>query len=345
LKKVFHIFLLPLSAVYAFFIRLRNLLFNKGLFRVSKVQAKVISVGNLTYGGSGKTPATIYLLELLKKYGKVPGVLSRGYGRKTRGYLLVNTTGNSPDLDVTKSGDEMFLVADECHVAAAVSENRVDGAKRLIKETGIDSIVLDDAFQHRWIHRDINILMIDQRFITSPGINDQKPIPLGIMREGFEETRRADIILINSKFSQPERIPDHLVKHFEGKKVFYCYYENSGIFDLKTHKSYPIDEFLGQESLVICGIARPYSFLNLIEKSGISIKNKILFGDHRDYTPGDIQLIRKKFYETNSHSVLTTQKDAVKLYGYSKELDDIDIYYLKISLKIENEEEFNSLII
>ena len=97
--------------------------------------------------------------------------------------------------------------------------------------------------------------------------------------------------------------------------------------------------------MVVCGIAQPFSFLHILEQNDINIDNKILFTDHRNYTNKDIQQIRKKFYDSNSFSVLTTQKDAVKLTNYSRELDDIDIYYLKIEMHIENEEEFEKFIL
>jgi tetraacyldisaccharide 4'-kinase len=137
-------------------------------------------------------------------------------------------------------------------------------------------------------------------------------------------------------------LPGKTLNRLAGKKVFYGYYEAVGIYDLKTHKQYSIDEFRGQKSLVVCGIARPFSFLKILEEHSIDIKNKFIFRDHKDYTIKEVQEIRKKFYDSNSFSVLTTQKDAVKLNNFSKEFDDIDIFYVKIELKIEDEEKFRS---
>ena len=121
------------------------------------------------------------------------------------------------------------------------------------------------------------------------------------------------------------------------RKLFYAYYFANGIVDVKTHQVYPLNDFGGQNSLVVCGIAKPFSFIKALEDSNINTKNKIVFKDHKDYNIKEIELIRKKFYETNSHSVLTTQKDAVKLSEFSNELDAIDIYYLKIEMKFEDE--------
>jgi tetraacyldisaccharide 4'-kinase len=122
-------------------------------------------VGNITFGGSGKTPVTIYLTNLLKRGGYKVGVLSRGYGRKSTGYVMVYD-GRKFKSTVEKSGDEIYHTVLDCSVSAAVSENRVKGAERLISDTGINTIVLDDAFQHRWIKRDVDLLVIDQRFLT-----------------------------------------------------------------------------------------------------------------------------------------------------------------------------------
>lgn len=329
--------------VYAIVIKTRNLFFEKNIFKTKKVNAKVISIGNITVGGSGKTPAVELVVNILKDSGRKAGILSRGYGRKTKGYLLVSD-GNNLKATVAESGDEMYLLASETKVPAAVSEKRADGAKKFLNDTDLDVIVLDDAYQHRWIHRDLNILIFDQRFLNKTGSLEQSLLPLGVMREPFASAERADAIILNRKFSDKTGVPYHIKKYFGGKPKFEAHYEPAGIYDLKTHKFYTIEEFQGQKSLVVCGIAQPFSFLHILEKNNIDVRNKILFTDHQDYTEKDIQQIRKMFYDTNSFSVLTTQKDAVKLTNYSRELDDIDIFYLKIEMKIEKEEEFKKLI-
>ncbi len=333
-----------MAVIYAFIIKTRNKFFDKNIFKTKKVNSKIISIGNITVGGSGKTPAVVHIVEILKKSGIKVGILSRGYGRKSKGYLLVSD-GENLKTSVAKSGDEMYLLASECEVPAAVSEKRVDGAKKFLKDAELDAIVLDDAFQHRWIYRDTNILIFDQRFLNKTGSLEQSLLPIGVMREPFSACERADAIIINRKFSKKTDIPFHIKKYLGGKPRFEAFYKAAGIYDVKTHKFYSIEEFKGQKSLVVCGIAQPFSFLHILEQNNINIDNKILFTDHRNYTNKDIQQIRKKFYDSNSFSVLTTQKDAVKLTNYSRELDDIDIYYLKIEMHIENEEEFEKFIL
>jgi len=343
LLNFFKILFLPFVPVYALLIRLRNFLFDKNIFKSRKVNARIISVGNFTVGGSGKTPVTIYLTELLKKEMINVGVLSRGYRRKSHGYILVSN-GEKILTGVDKSGDEIYHTVLDCRVPAAVCENRVKGANKLINDTDVDTIVLDDAFQHRWLKRDIDIVVVEQRFLVEENFFTQNLLPLGIMREPFKSIKRADAVIINRKFMQKQEIPSKRIKHFKDKKLFTGYYEAESFVDLKRKIEYSLEDFLGQKSLVVSGIARPKSFLNILSQTQVDVQNKLIFRDHKNYNHKDIQRIRKKFYSTNSHSVVTTEKDAVKLTGFSRELDDIDIYYLKIKFRIDDEDSFRHFI-
>jgi tetraacyldisaccharide 4'-kinase len=339
----FKIILYPLIPVYAFVIWLRNFLFDKNIFKSRKVGAKIISVGNITFGGSGKTPVTIYLTNLLKQGECKVGVLSRGYGRRSRGYVLVSD-GHKLLTTVDRSGDEIYHTVLDCSVPAAVSENRVSGAQRLIDDTGVDTIVLDDAFQHRWIKRDIDILVIDQRFLTGRNFFINNLLPTGAMREPFSSVKRADAVIINRKFMEKKDIPDDRKKYFEGKKIFTGLYKAISFFDLKHNTEFSLEDFEGQKSLVVSGIATPFSFLNILKQTKVDTQNKLIFKDHKRYTYNDVQRIRQLFYSTSSHSVVTTEKDAVKLTRFSRELDDIDIYYLKIKFQLDDEDAFKGFI-
>ncbi|OGU68604.1 MAG: tetraacyldisaccharide 4'-kinase [Ignavibacteria bacterium RBG_16_36_9] len=341
--NILKVILYPFIPVYAFIIWLRNFMFDKNIFKSRSVKAKVFSVGNLTFGGSGKTPVTIYLANLLKQGGYKVGVLSRGYGRKSRGYVLVYD-GSKFLSTVDKSGDEIYHTALDCSVPAAVSENRVKGAERLINDTDVNTIVLDDAFQHRWIKRDVEILVIDQRFLNEKSFFTHNLLPTGIMREPFTAIKRADAVIINRKFMEKKNIPDELNKYFEGKKIFTGFYKAISFFDLKQNTELNLEEFQGQKSLVVSGIATPFSFLNILRQTKVDTQNKLIFKDHKKYTYTDVQRIRQLFYSTNSHSVVTTEKDAVKLTKFALEMDDIDIYYLKIKFSLDDEEAFKGFI-
>ena len=344
MNNILKIIFSPFALLYWVIITTRNKFFDKGVFDQKKVDAKVISVGNITVGGAGKTPTVIMVTKILKEAEIKAGVLSRGYSRNSKGYQLVSD-GNDLIIPVNLSGDEITLAAEECGVPAAVSERRVEGAEKFILDTDIEAIVLDDAFQHRWIDRDLNILVFDHRFLTKKGMHDRNLLPLGRMREPFSAIDRADIIIINRKFTRKVEIPKNILKLFDDKKLFYGYYKSSGLYDVKNHQYFELDEFEGEKSLVVCGIARPYSFLRVLETNNVDISNKLLFKDHKEYKLKEVNLIRKKFYETNSNFVVTTQKDFVKLKSFSKELDDIDIYYLKIDMEIEQKDEFENQIL
>lgn len=342
--KLVRFLLLPVLPLYSAIILIRNWFFDRKILKSEKIPVNIISVGNITVGGSGKTPLVIYLLNLLRREGKKPAVLSRGYRRRSKGYLLISD-GTEILANVTKSGDEIYHTVSECKVPGAVSESRVKGAKKLIEDADIDVIVLDDAFQHRWIARDIDLVICEQRFLFQKGFMNHSLLPVGILREPFRSLSRASAVIINRKFSPKRDLPEKCLRYFEGKRIFSAFYRATGFVDVRRKTEYSLGEFEGQKSLVVSGIANPYSFINILKQTNVDTENQLVFRDHKDYSFGDIQKIRKTFYSTNSHSVVTTQKDAVKFTKFSKEIDDIDIFYLKIELAMDDMEGFHKFIV
>ncbi len=337
--KLLRILLLPFSFLFGIIALIRNLFYDNGILKSFNVPVKVVSVGNVTVGGTGKTPTVIYLVKLLRRLGKRPGILSRGYGRKSKGFKLV-FDGSVFNCDVSNCGDEIILEVHNTKVPAAVCEDRVEGALKLIEAAEIDTIVLDDAFQHRRIGRNADVVLLDQDFLLSGSPLDKLPLPSGLFREPILSLKRADAVIINRKFSVEKKIPENVMKILDGKKVFYAHYEIEGLFDVKDYKYFPVEEFTGQKSLVVAGIAKPESFLYTLKSVEIDVTNRLIFKDHKNYENKDVQKIRKQFYETNAYSVITTEKDAVKLINFSKELDDIDIYFIRIKLVLKDENEF-----
>ncbi len=330
---------LPLIPLYWVPIKLRNVFFDIGLFRQQKVEAKIVSVGNITVGGSGKTPMSIYVIKTLQSMNKKVAALSRGYGRDTKGFREVSD-GVQMFTGAQNSGDEMYLTALECNCPAGVSESRVEGALNLIKNYKPDVIVLDDAFQHRWLKRDLDIVLFDQRFLMQNNRLHKMSLPAGHMRESFSALDRADCVVINRKFSDKADADRKIIRFVNGKKIFHAHYNALGFIDVRNGRHYNPDDFRGQISLAVCGIASPHSFFNALDSMKISAEQRLVFKDHKRYNNAEVQKIRKEFYAKNCYSVVTTQKDAVKLMQFKEELDDIDIYYLKIELEIEEREEF-----
>jgi tetraacyldisaccharide 4'-kinase len=342
--KLLKLILYPFTPIYLLVINIRNWFFDNNVFKTKSVNAKVISVGNISVGGSGKTPLVIALTGILKQAGKNVGVLSRGYGRSTRGYLLVSD-GKNILAPVNDCGDEIYITAMECKVPAAVSEDRVKGSENFISETGVDVIVLDDAYQHRWIKRDLNLLIFEQRFLTENDFFKQQLLPAGMMREPLSSVKRADAVIINRKFTSEDEIPDKYLRYLKDKKIFTAHYKAIEFGDVKHDTRYGLEEFKGQKSLVVSGVANPFSFINILKQTSVDTSNQMIFRDHKNYSNKEVQEIRKKFYSTNSHSVVTTEKDAVKLTKFAKEFDDIDIFFLKIELKMDDESEFKDFIL
>ncbi len=339
LLDVAQVMTLPFIPIYSVPVKLRNLFFDFGWFRQQKVDAKIVSVGNITVGGSGKTPMSIYVIKTLQSINIKVAALSRGYGRETTGFREVSD-GTQMYLEVQNSGDEMYLTALECSCPAAVSESRVEGAIELIQKYKPDVIVLDDAFQHRWIKRDLDIVLFDQRFLMQNNPLRKMSLPTGSMREPFSSLIRADCVVINRKFSARADADKKIDRFADGKKIFHACYNALGFIDVRNGRQYNPADFQGQISLAVCGIASPHSFFSALGSMKISAEHRIVFKDHKRYKNEEVQKIRKEFYAKNCYSVVTTQKDAVKLMQFKEELDDIDIYYLKIELEIEEREEF-----
>jgi tetraacyldisaccharide 4'-kinase len=188
-------------------------------------------------------------------------------------------------------------------------------------------------------------LIIAQRFLIDENPLRRGLFPTGNLREPFKRANRADAVIINRKFTEKKEIPSNLISHFAGKKIFHAYYEPLYFVDIKTNKTYDYAEFTGQRSLCVSGIANPHSFFSALEQLKIDTSNRLIFIDHKTYAEKEVEKMRKLFYSTNAYSVITTQKDAVKLVKFSRELDDIDIYYLKIRLRLDEEEEFEQFVL
>ena len=189
------------------------------------------------------------------------------------------------------------------------------------------------------------MLVCEQKFLLSRNFLVKNLFPTGNRREPFTSIKRADVVIINQEIFYEENIPEDLQKYFDGKKIFKANYMAIGFVDIKRKVDHPIEEFKGQKSLLVSGIADPFSLIKVLDQNEVNTENRMIFVDHKNYSNKEIQSIRKKFYSTNSHSVITTQKDAVKLVGFSKEFDDIDIFYLKIKIVMSDELSFSKFIL
>ncbi len=279
-----------LSSIYGILISMRNFCYNKGLFKIHRVKTPVISVGNISAGGSGKTILVQSLVQYFLDQNKNPSILSRGYGRQTKGLLVVaNMTAHRAS--VLESGDEPFLLAQNFPgVPVVVSENRVVGAQYLEDNFTPDVIILDDGFQHRRLFRDLDIVIIDY-----PSTQKQHLLPWGNFREKAHELHRADQILY-SKNARGSKQGQNLSFTLE-KKVY-----NS------QDSSLNLDELSGDYGL-FAGLGNPQYFFDSVNAIHGPAHTQISFPDHAQYTQGQLDMITD-----NSCSYwITTQKDYIKL--------------------------------
>ena len=334
--NLFRYFLFPFSFLYYIITLIRNLFFDWGIFSSQKLQEPSICIGNLSVGGSGKTPMTIYLTNLLKNDFQIQ-ILSRGYGRKTSGYNEVTVDSTSDEV-----GDEPLLYKKrfKTEITVAVAEKRSLGASKLLeKQTKNSILLLDDAFQHRYVNAGFSILLTPfQQIFTSDFL-----LPVGNLREARCGANRADCIVITKcpesiEAADKNRIIDCMQKY--SKPIFFSSIEYGELISFGAKRT----SF--ETVLLVCGIAQPETLIiELRKKYKVEV---LLFTDHHNFDSSDIKEIHQKFntFALENVVIITTEKDYVRLQTKltADELENYPWYYLPIELKIENEDEFNLLI-
>lgn len=328
------IFLWPFALVYGGVLEIRNLLYNCGILNIDKAKAPVISIGNLSMGGTGKTPHVNLLVDKLKQNTNV-GVLLRGYGRKSKGVIRV--TNNSTAQTV---GDEALLYKrrHKNQVEVVVAEKRILGADLLLQsKNGMDLIVLDDAFQHRSIHRDLDILLVDY---NRPFWKDAV-LPAGDLREFPHQKKRADIIVItkcpiNLSDEKKQEVLQK-VKPNTHQEVYFSHIVYGDFIPFFTH-----DFGLPEEIILVTGIANADPLKQFLEK--IAIVTHVSYSDHHVFNSKDIQEIHELFdkFASGDKVIVTTEKDYMRLIssGYEKQLKKYPWFYKEISVQMDREKDF-----
>ena len=330
-------FLLFISLFYGFVVFLRNILFDYGIFSSKEYTVPIISVGNLCAGGSGKSPLVDYILRLIDNRNKV-AVLSRGYGRDSRGFQWV--TNKSIVKDV---GDESLQIARKFpEINVAVSESRNKGIQEIIHKE-CDLIILDDAYQHRWVKPGLNILLTtyDNLFI-----NDNL-LPYGRLRESKKNFSRADIIVVTKTPYPLLPLDNYRLKEqispFFYQKLCYSYLEYQKPVSLYAKKSVSIE---GKVVILMTAIASAGLLKEYIDSKANVIEH-FKFKDHYRFKKKDIKKIIDSYNKIDSQEklILTTEKDATRLALYENDFKGIDIVYLPIEFKFQGKTNFNELIL
>ena len=329
--------LLPFSWLYGLITDIRNYLYDKGFFKSKSFKIPIINVGNITVGGTGKSPQVEYLIRLLKDKQQI-ATLSRGYGRITKGFILADNTVNAETI-----GDEpmQFYQKFGNKITVAVGEKRVDAIEQILKQKpNTEVIILDDAFQHRAVKPSLNILLIDY----NRPIDKDYPFPAGRLRERRHGAKRADIVVItkcptNLNLNQQDSVKNRLKPYLK---------ENTPVLCTKILYGKPLscrsksEEFdFTKMTLLVSGIAKPQLF-DEYAKNNFRVINHLIFKDHHQYNESDLTAIDgQKQHQSSDFTVLMTEKDMVKikpLLNHSL-LKDISLFYLPIEIGFLNENE------
>jgi tetraacyldisaccharide 4'-kinase len=293
----------PLSAVYGGVVGVRNALYDRGLLRPRRLQGTVISVGNLSSGGTGKTPFVILLGGLLKSRGIEFDVLSRGYGRKTSGVMLVDPGGLAYEF-----GDEPLLMARRLQAPVVVGENRYEAGEFAESKFGLRVHLLDDGFQHRRLARDFDIVLV------TPEDARDRLLPAGRLREPLGALKRADAVVLTSGASA-DAFPR------AGKTVW------------KLRRGITLENVkIPERPVVFCGIARPQNFVLQLRTAGVEPAAEAFFRDHHGYREKDIRDLMQLCERSEAGGFVTTEKDAVNLGGYLSALAPLAVVPVKMEL-------------
>ncbi len=304
--------LFPFSLLYAVIVHIRNFLFDIGFFKSTVFSTPTVVIGNLSVGGTGKTPMTAYLIELLGSKYKI-AILSRGYKRKSKGFVLAHKDSNVNDL-----GDEPFQIVKKYpHVTVAVEANRRNGILELEKQIVPDLIILDDAFQHRRVKPSLSLLL------TSYGALFPLDwyLPTGNLRDAKNQSKRADLVVVT-------KCPE-IPKEIEREKILYCLKPHSkqkvvfgtlqyGDFLIGDKGKLSFDELKGRQLVLVTGIANPKPLIDFLSEKSIDFRH-LRFSDHHHFSDKEI----KDFNQYDL--VITTEKDFVRFEGRVP-----NVYYLEV---------------
>ena len=339
--------LIPFSWLYAIGVRFRNWLFDIGILKSKAFDIPVISVGNITVGGSGKTPHVEYLIRLLKDKLKV-ATLSRGYKRKTRGYILA---GN--DSTVREIGDEPYQMKKKfSDIYVAVDEKRTRGIENLITNdttNDVDVVLLDDAFQHRYVKPGINILLVDYHRL----IIYDKLLPAGRLREPLKGKDRADIVIVTKCPTDLKpmefRVLTKSLHLYPYQDLFFSTIDYDAPYGVFDEKKLSKEDIASKNVLLLTGIASPKQLVLDLEPHCKSF-TPISLKDHRLFTAKDIERVNETYKSLpEPRIILTTEKDATRLQETKGLDEDIkkNIYALPIHIRfmLNEEERFNKKII
>jgi tetraacyldisaccharide 4'-kinase len=335
LKKLFLLPLSLLSFVYHFLVQSRQALYNGGILKIHSLPCRVISIGNITLGGTGKTPTVIYLAGLFKDKGIHPVVLSRGYKAKSSAATAVVSDGTTTFMNPQEAGDEPFLLSQALPgVPVIIGPDRTLSGRFACKQFSPGVVILDDGFQHQRINRDVDIVLIDRHH----GFGNGYLLPRGILREPLSALGRAHIVLL-TKQSENET-DDHLRQQIRRRNpsvpIFQAYYAVNSVKTFDEQQDVPLDFLKGKKVLALSGIGNPHYFSFLLNQSGMLVTEEWILPDHHDYSEKDTH--RARDFLSRVDYIVTTTKDSCKMD--TELFHDLPILILDVVLHIDEEQHF-----
>jgi len=303
-----------LSPLYAMAMRLRVRLYDSGLLRRHSLGVPVVSIGNLTWGGSGKTPAVIALARMALGLGYRPLILSRGYGGTSKEAVNVVSDGNEVLMEASRAGDEPVLLAEALSgVPVLTGRKRVLPGRYAVRRFNPDMILLDDGFQHLALERELDIVLLN----CSEPFGNGRVFPGGQLREPLDALSRADCFVITGCTEETEenhrKLTDRLQTLFLKIPVFSSSFELASLYDHKSGTSLSLSGRQFKRVFAFCGLARPDSFRRALEKTGLTVTGFKAYGDHHVYEPQDVVFLEEQCSACQAEMLVTTDKDHVKV--------------------------------
>ncbi len=362
--RVYRVFLFVLSRLYRNIVQLRINLYNSSILKQQDPGCIVISVGNLTTGGTGKTPVVELLSRTLAERGRHVAILSRGYRSKAKRTLkmkLMGLLGHDDDipprvvsdgkkvmLDSEEAGDEPYMLASNLleteksnGVAVVVDKNRVKGGNHAIQHMQADTLILDDGFQYLRLRPRLNILLVD----TTNPFHNHEMLPCGLLREPIKNIRRANFVFMTKSNGKDylRHLRAFILRHNPAAAVIECNHVPCYLQDVITRNRMELSELKGKKIAALSAIAVPTSFLNYLTQLGGEIVYSKHFVDHHRYRKQEIEEFFKKAHKHGAELIVTTEKDAVRLPPLPE--GDLPVLFLRIAIKIlKGHEEFEKCI-
>ena len=339
------------SFLFSAVVSLRYLLYRTGAFRRYPLGIQVISIGNVTAGGTGKTPVTEIFARTLAAAGRKVAILSRGYRRKEAPFWrrmftqvveppLVVSDGRRVLLDSETGGDEPYMLASNLPgVAVVVDRNRVKAGRYAIKRLGCDTLILDDGFQYQKLKHSLEVVLVDA---TNPFGNGNM-LPRGILREPARNLARADIVFLTKCRGDVSEVRGEIRKYNEKAEIVECNHSPKVLKDVWSREEFPLSWLKGKTVCTLSGVASPRGFEDSLRRLGAKVVWCERYADHHRYAPSEILYALNRTADMGADALVTTEKDAVRFPRF--ETTPVKCLYLRIAIEIlSGAESFDSVI-